>query len=327
VGELVPKRLALTNAERVASRVAGPMRRLSVLAGPIVRLLSASTEAVVRLLGIRSASQSPVTEEEVKIIIEEATRVGVFEPEEEDIVKRVFRLGHRRISALMTHRTEIVWLDLDDPPARVLETVTGSGHSRFPVARGSLDRVVGVVQAKEILAQGRAAEVLDLKSMLHAPAFMPESAPALEVLERFRASHMPMALVVDEYGGVEGLLTVDDVMEAIVGDIPEEDELLEPEAVQRADGSWLLDGVLSIDEFKELFDLDELPGEAKGHFETLGGFVMAFLGRIPSTADHFQWNELCFEVMDMDGYRVDRILVVPSKRGVCRAATGMPGDA
>ena len=322
IGELVPKRLALTATERIATRVAVPMHRLSVLASPIVRLLSVSTEAVLRLLGVHRFSESPVSEEEVKILIEEATEEGVIEKAEEDLIKRVFRLGHRRASALMVHRTEIVWLDLNEPLDELVQRAASSGHARFPVARGSLDNILGVVQAKDLLAFGLDGQAVDLKAILRAPVFVPESAPALEVLELFRSSHQPLALVIDEYGGLEGLLTVDDVLEAIVGEFPVEGEVFEPDAVQRRDGSWLLEGTLPIDEFKDLFDIDELPGEAKGHFDTLAGFVMAFLGRIPSTADHFQWNDLCFEVMDMDGRRVDKVLVAAVERGVCRPQAG-----
>lgn len=317
IGELVPKRLALANTDRVATLVASPMRRLSSLAGPIIWLLSASTEAVLRLLRIRYASEPPVSEDEIKIMLAEATQRGVFEPSEEDMVKRVFRLGDRRISALMTHRTDIVWLDITTLPQEWMRIITSSGHSRFPVARESLDNILGVVQAKDLLAGEPIDGSADLKVLLSPPVFVPESAPALEVLELFKESRQSLALVIDEYGGLEGLLTLYDILEAIVGDLPEEGEAYEPEAVERRDGSWLLDGMLPIDEFKEIFGLDELPGEARAHFDTLGGFVVAFLDRIPSTADHFQWNEWCFEVMDMDGHRVDKMLISPLRREAC----------
>jgi putative hemolysin len=315
IGELVPKRLALTNPIRVATLVASPMRRLSSLAGPIVWLLSASTEAVLRLLRVRPSSEPSVSEDEVKIMLAEATQEGVFEPLEEDMVRRVFRLGDRRVSALMTHRTDIVWLDITEPPQEWLRIITSSGYSRLPVARESLDNILGVVQAKDLLDKKPVEGPADLKSLLSPPVFVPESAPALEVLQRFKESRQPLALVIDEYGGLEGLLTLYDVLEAIVGDLPEAGEAYEPEAIERPDGSWLLDGMLPIDEFKELFGVEELPGEARAHFDTLGGFVIAVLGRIPSTADHFQWNQWCFEVMDMDGRRVDKVLVSPVRRG------------
>jgi putative hemolysin len=244
-------------------------------------------------------------------MLAEATQEGVFEPSEEDMVNRVFRLGDRRVSALMTHRTDVGWLDITDPPQEWMRIVTSSGFSQFPVARESLDNILGVVQAKDLLTRKQVNGPADLKSLLSPPVFVPESAPALELLGLFRESRQSIALVIDEHGGLEGLLTDNDVLEAIVGDLPEASQDYEPEAVARRDGSWLLDGTLPIDEFKEIFGMDELPGEARGQFNTLAGFVMAFLGRIPSTADHFQWNALCFEVMDMDAHRVDKILVTP----------------
>ncbi len=323
IGELVPKRLALANSDRVATRVAVPMRRLSTLAGPVVRLLSASTEAVLRLLGVRPSPEPPVSEDELKIMLAEATEEGVFEPSEEDMVRRVFRLGDRRVSALMTHRTDIAWLDIVDPPQEWISIITSSGYTRFPVARESLDNILGVVQAKDLLIRKLVDGPADLKPLLSPPVFVPESAPALELLSLFRESRQSMALVIDEYGGLEGLLTVYDVLEAIVGDLPEEGEAYQPEAVERRDGSWLVDGMLPIDEFREILDIDELPGEARGRFDTLGGFVMAFLGRIPSAADHFEWNDWCFEVMDMDGHRVDKILVSPARRGGCEQPQGL----
>ncbi len=317
LGELVPKRFALGRAERTALAVAVPMRRLCTLVSPIVRLLSASTELVLRFLGVRAPAEPSVTEEEVALMIDEGAQLGVFEQVERDIVRRVFRLGDRKVGSLMTHRTDMVWLDLDDRVDETAQLILHSSHSRFPVARGGLDNVLGVVQAKDLLAQILAGQSLDVKTVLQPPLFVPEGALAWDVLERFKESGLHMALVIDEYGGLEGVLTLNDVLEALVGDLPPLDEVTAPGAVQRSDGSWLLDGSLSIDEFKALFGLEDLPGEVEGHFETLGGFVMSFLGRIPTAADHFSWQELCFEIMDMDGHRVDKVLVFPPKGGVC----------
>jgi putative hemolysin len=320
IGELVPKRLALNNAERIAAAVALPMRTLSILASPVVLFLSASTEVVVRFLGMRPSTEPPVTEQEVEYMIEEGTEVGVFEQVERDIVRRVFRLSDRRVSSLMTHRTEIVWLDPDDPEADILGSITGSIHTRFPVARASLDDVLGVVQAKDLLAQRLDGQPLDLEAILHPPVFVPESAPALDVLDLFKQGRQPLALVIDEYGGLEGLVTVNDILEGIVGDLPEEREEEEPEAIQRRDGSWLLDGSIPIDAFKDLLGISDLPLEEERHFETLGGFVMAYLGHIPATGEQFQWNGWCLEVMDMDGHRVDKVLVVPLVSSGCSDA-------
>jgi putative hemolysin len=311
-GELVPKRLALNNAEKVASLVAAPMRTLSSITSPVVGILSLSTEAVLRLLRVRPAGTPLVTEEELKIMIEEGTQVGVFREAERDMVEQIFRLDDRRVSTLMTHRTDIVWLDIDDPPEDIACAITDSLHSRFPVAQGDLDKVIGIVHAKDLLACGLTDQAIDLQAVLVPPLFLPEGTPALKVLELFKEHRLHIALVIDEFGGVQGLVTANDILEAIVGDLPVVGERFEPEAVQRPDGSWLLDGLLPVDEFKDIFGLKELPGEAQGHFETLGGFVMKRLGRIPSVADRFEWGDLHFEVVDMDGYRVDKVLVVPS---------------
>jgi putative hemolysin len=315
VGELVPKRLALNNAEKIAMAVARPLRWLSALSAPAVRLLGVSTDAVLRLLGMRQSKEPPITQEEVGYLLDEGTQAGVFERAERDIMRRVLRLADRRISNVMTHRTEIVWLDLDDDPREIAKRIVQSAHSIYPVARGSLDNILGVAQARDLLAQHLTGQRLDVQAILRSPLFVPESADLLDALERFREMPLPIALVVDEHGGLEGLLTISDVLQAIIGDIPQTDHEEEPEAIQRPDGSWLLDGALPIDEVRELVKLRTLPGEAEKHFETLGGFVMDFLGRIPATADHFQWGGLSFEVMDMDGLRVDKVLVVPAAGG------------
>jgi putative hemolysin len=207
----------------------------------------------------------------------------------------------------MTPRTEIVWLDLQDSMDEIRDKITTSGYSRYPVCLGSLDNVLGVVQVKDILARQLACEPVDLRGMLRTPVYVPESAPASSVLELFKKSGMPLALVINEYGGIEGLVTTNDLLEQIVGDI----ELNEPQVIQRKDGSWLLDGMLPVDEFKEIFEIDRLPAEGKGRYQTLGGFLMTYLGRIPDTADQIQWGGLRFEIVDMDGKRVDKVLVRP----------------
>jgi putative hemolysin len=310
IGELVPKRLALQNPERVACDVAAPMQTLSVISFPIVRLLSASSEAVLRLLGARSEPEPPVTEEEIKVLIEQGTQAGVFQENEQDMLDGVFRLGDRSVGDLMTPRTEIVWLDTQEAWDEIRDRITRSSYSRFPVCRGSLDNILGVVQVKEILAHCLIGQAIDLKALLQTPLFVPESAPASTVLELFKASGMHLALVIDEYGGIEGLITTNDLLEEIVGDI----EMTEPQAVQREDGSWLLDGLLAIDDLKEILDIKGLPGEDKNQYQTLGGFVMMILGRIPAASDHFEWGGLHFEVVDVDGKRVDKVLVVPAER-------------
>jgi putative hemolysin len=307
IGELAPKRFALDNAERIASRIAPPMRTLSRILSPIARFLSISAEAVLRVLGRRRTSELPVTEEEIRIMLEEGTRVGVFDPLEEEMVEHVFRLGDRKVSALLTPRIEIVWIDVDDPSEEIEQKVVSSGYSRFPVARGSLDDVLGVVLAKDLLVQNLAGQPIDVQAALRPAPFVPESIPALEVLDHFKEARAKIALVLDEYGGLQGLVTTADILEAIVGEIPGLGEFDRPEAFRREDGSWLLDGMLPLDEFAEIFGLKDLP--AKGT-ETLGGLVMTILGRIPSAGDRFQWGGLRFEVMDMDELRVDKVLVM-----------------
>jgi len=313
IGELAPKQVALNNAEKVALAVARPMRTLAAITSPLGRLLAASTEAVLRLVRAKPAAESEVTEDEVEFLIDEGTEVGVFEPVERDIVRRVFRLGDRKVGSLMRHRTEIVWLDLEDPWPEIVRQIAASAHTYFPVARGSLDNLLGIVLAKDLLVDSLAGQTPDLKARLHRPLLVPEGAAAFGLLERFKETKLPIALVIDEYGGIEGMLTLGDILEALVGEVPALSPEEESEAVQRPDGSWLLDGALAIDRFREIFGLGELPGEAEGHFETLGGFVMAVLGEIPEEADHFQWGNLCFEVMDMDRRRVDKVLVAPVK--------------
>jgi putative hemolysin len=312
VGELVPKRLALNSPERLASSLAGPMRALSRLASPVVHLLSVSTELVLRLLRIQPSEEPPITEEEIRALIKQATQAGMFEEAEQEMVERVFRLGDRRVSAVMTPRTEIVWLDVNAEPAEIRQQITESVHSRFLVADGSLDHVLGVVQAKDLLAHALSDHSFHLTTALQQPLYVPESMRALRVLELFKQSPTHIALVVDEYGSIEGLVTPNDILEAIVGDLPVAGELIEPLAVQREDGSWLLDGMLSIDELKELLQLGPLPGEDQGVYQTLAGFVMMQLGRIPAVADHFEWEGRRFEVMDMDGNRIDKVLATPT---------------
>lgn len=309
IGELVPKRLALHNPERIAGFVAGPMQWLSNLTHPVVSLLSVSTELILRILGAQPSQDPPVTEEEIRVLMEQGTQAGVFDEAEQDMVTAVFRLGDRRAGELMNPRTEIIWLDVDDSLEEIIDTLTNSGYSRFPVCQDDLDHVIGIVQAKDLLARSLAGQPLDLRHSLRPPLFVPESNPVAKVLELFKQSQMPLALVIDEYGGTQGLITLNDILEAIVGDV----EVDEPQAVQRQDGSWLLDGTLLVEEFKEVLCLDVLPAEAEGYYQTLGGFVMMCLGRIPSEGDHFHWHNLRFEVMDMDGRRVDKVLVLPDK--------------
>ena len=309
IGELVPKRLALGHPETIAMLMAPPMRLLLKVCAPVVHLLSFSTDLVFRLFGKKLDEQTSVTEEEVRTLVRQGTAAGVFEELEQDMVEAVFQLGDKSARALMTPRTQIVWLDVNDAVERIRAKLSDSGHSRFPVCTGSLDNVVGVVQAKDLLASVLSDKTVNPQASMQQPAFVPRGMPALQVLDHIKQSGSHIVLVVDEYGGIEGLLTHHDILEAIAGDMPLGKTPPEPKAVQRKDGSWLLDGMLSIDEFKEIFHLDNLPGEKKDTFQTLGGFIFTQMGRVPSASEQFEWNGLRFEVVDMDGKRIDKVLV------------------
>jgi putative hemolysin len=311
IGELMPKRMALNNPERIASAVAIPMQLLSKITHPVVQLLNASTEMIMRLLGIRPSTEPLVTEEEIRVLIEQGTEAGTFEEAEQDMLNRVFRLGDRRVSALMTPRPEIVWLDLDDSAETNRQVIIDSAHSRFPVCQGDLDNVLGIIQVNNLLARCLTNQPLDLTTALQRPLYVPESTPGLKVLELFKQSGTQMALVVDEYGIMQGLVTLNDILEEIVGDLPSIDQHEEPQVVQREDGSWLLDGMLPVEEFFERLEMENLPRDQRGNYHTIGGFVITNLGRIPTATDYFEWQGMRFEVMDMDGNRVDKVLVVP----------------
>jgi putative hemolysin len=310
IGELVPKRLALNNPEPIAATVAIPMRMLAKIAAPVVHLLSASTDVVVRLLGMKPSGEPEVTEEEIRVLIEQGTEEGTFEAAEQDIVERVFDLNDRTVSALMTPRPEIVWLDLDDSTEVNRKKLIDSDHSRVLVCQSELDNVLGVLEVTDLLSRSLAGEPLDLTLSLHRPLYVPESTRGLKVLEMFKQSGTHIVLVVDEYGVIQGLVTLNDILIELVGDIPSVYQPEEPQAVQREDGSWLLDGMLSVDDFFKLFNMEELPGQQKGNYHTMGGFVMTHLGRIPIASDHFELGGFRFEVMDMDGNRVDKVLVM-----------------
>jgi putative hemolysin len=311
IGELVPKRLALSNAERVAATVAPTMRNLSRLTSPIVRLLDVSTTVVLRLLRVRSEAEEPISEEEIKLMMRHGTQVGVFEPEEHEMVMQVFRLADQSINAIMTPRPEVVWLDLDDPVHEIRQLIAGSGFSRYPLARGDLDHVIGLVYVQDLVARSLEETLLNLEELARPALFLPENVTALEAVERLRETHNDAALVIDEFGGFQGVLTTYDILEAIVGDLPAAGEAADSEAVQREDGSWLLDGMLSIDELRDLLAVSQLPYEGKAHYQTLGGLVMVALGRIPKPGDYFDCCGWRFEVLDMDGHRVDKVLAIP----------------
>ena len=311
LGELIPKRVALENPERLSSSLSGLMRALSIIAAPIVGLLSASTDLGLRLFRIKHADEEPENEEEIKVLMEQGIQEGEFEETEQDMVEGIFRLSDRTVDVIMTPRTELEWLNLDDPLEEILEQIAASNHSRFPVGQGSLDDIAGILLSKDLLNVKLRGEEIDLPKLLRAPLLVPESMPALKVLDLFKTSGLHLALVIDEYGGLLGMVTRFDILKSIVGELPQDASDLQPQAFQRDDGSWLMDGLMPVDEFKDLLDLDELPDEDRVGFQTLGGFVMNQLGEVPSAGMLFTWNGYKFEVVDMDGRRVDKVLVAP----------------
>ena len=315
IGELVPKRIALNDPEGIACQVAPAMRLLSRWAAPLVHLLGGSTDGLLRLLGVKASGEPDITEEEIKAMIRQGAESGVFEEAEHDIVQRVLRLGDRTTRSLMTPRTDVTWLDLAAPLEENVRRVMASPHSRFPVARGALDECQGVLLGRSLLAARLSGDTVDLEALIQPPVYVTESTRVLNVIERFKRTGVHIALVTDEFGGIEGLVTLNDVMEGIVGDLPSEDEKEDPPIIRRDDGSWLLDGALDVGDFKELIGCGVLPGEATAGYHTLGGLVLHVLERVPHAGEHFDWNGLRFEVVDMDGKRIDKLLVTRLEGG------------
>jgi putative hemolysin len=307
-GELVPKRLGQLYPETVARLVAQPMNWLSTAARPFVALLSMCTEAVLRLLGIRSDTPRGVTEEEIAASLEEGLDAGVIEQHEHQMVRNVFRLDERQVGSMMIPRAEIVWLDADAPLSESLARMAAEQHSRYPVCRGDLTDVLGVLSAQALLPDLVAGRVPSIADHVVAPVFMPETLTGMELLENFRSSDAQLVFVVDEYGEVQGVITVRDVLEAITGEFsaPADDDAW---AVERADGSWLLDGLIPVPELQDRLNLKGLPEEDRGRYNTLAGMIMLLLGRLPVTADRVDWDGWRFEVVDMDGKRIDKVLV------------------
>lgn len=310
-GELVPKRAALSAPEKIACIAAGPLTVLSTVSRPLVRLFSASSDLVLRLLGIRSHGNESagVSEEEIKVMLQQGTEQGELQETEEQLVRNVFRLDDLRVSAIMTHRVDIYFLDVEAPEDETRALIAKSPFSRIPVCKGGTDQIIGVISAKDLLARTIAGEKLDLVSTSTKPIFVPGTITAMQLLENFQASKTDVAFVVDEYGEVQGLATLADVMQAIVGDVAVNNPKQENMAVQREDGSWLVDGALPLEHLEELLGFDRELHDDEDHYHTVAGFIMTKLGRVPQTADTLVWHSLKFEVMDMDRNRVDKVLV------------------
>jgi putative hemolysin len=321
VGELVPKRIGQTHPERLARLVARPIEWMALVAKPFVWLLTLSTQLLLRLLGVKESGVLTVTEEEIHAVIAEGTSAGIIETQEHAMVRNVFRLDDRPIASLMVPRNDVAYLDTSATFEKNLATVAAAGHSMFPVVEGSLEKLLGVVDVRCWLAGALSGEDRELTTRIEPAMFIPESLTGMELLERFRDSSMRMAFVVSEYGEVEGVVTLHDLVEAITGEFrPHDPEDLQ--AVQRADGSWLLDGQIPLPELKDLLELDAVPEEERGRYHTLSGMMLLLLGRIPREADAVNWEDWRFEIVDMDGKRIDKVLA-----SAMRPAAGANGHA
>lgn len=306
VGELVPKRIALARPEAIARSVAPLLRWMASLMRPLVWLLASSTDLLLRLFGQRIQEPSPASEEEIRYLMAEGARAGVFARTERDLVERVFDFGDQRVGELMQPRSEVLAIDVDMSAQEICKLIQSASYSRFPVYRDDLDHVLGVVHARDVLLQG---EQINLRSILRPAVYVPESQLISTTLRAFQSTHSHMAIVVNEYGSTEGIVTLEDVLEQLVGEIEDEHDRTEQMVVSREDGSLLVDGLLPVDELKELLGVERLPAEEEYQYNTLAGFVIAQLGRLPRVADRLTALGRRFEVVDMDGRRVDRVLI------------------
>lgn len=318
-GELVPKRLAQIAPETFACLGARPMWAISRIAAPIVWLLSRSTNLILKLVPIRARPSEEHVVEDVKALVATGAEAGVLHKTEQQLVERVFKLSDLGVKALMVPRTDVQFLLIDDPIARVRAVAATSSHSHFPICKTGLDDLIGVVHIKDLVRRGLIAGADEpdggdlgtggLAQLVQPPLFVPESTPAIKMLETFRNEKTHIAFVLDEYGVLEGLVTLYDVIEALVGEVTRRGDVEDPSIVARGDGSYLLDGMLSVAELRDLLKVEELPHEKMAGYETLGGLIMTYLGRIPATGDNFTWNTFKFEVVDMDKARVDKVMV------------------
>ena len=310
VGELVPKRLGLLAPETIASLIASPMNWLARVTRPLVWLLSSSSSLMLRLIGARNRGEPSVTNDEINVLMEQGAEAGVFHESEQEIVSNVLRLDEQRIAAIMTHRNDIYVLDLAEPEMRIRERLAESPYTRVVVCRDGLEHIVGILRTADLLQQVLAGERIDVERFLRPPLYVPEGVTTTHLLESFRKTHQQCALIVDEYGELLGLVTLTDVLTSIVGEVPSSDAPEEQDFVQRADGSWLVDGGGSIERLKSAMKIEEeFPGEGENAFNTLGGLAMFVLGRIPSVTDQFDAGGYRFEVVDMDKNRVDKVLL------------------
>lgn len=315
-GELAPKRLALLNPEGIACILARPMELISAIAFPLVWLIGNATDLVLWLLRVRAPSNPPVTEEEIKVLMAQGAEAGVFEEHEQALVSRVFRLDDQSIKSVMTPRSDIIYFDLNDSFETNRQKLLFSDHSRFLICKGGLGEVTGVIRAKSVLDASLEGKPIDLARGASKPLYVPETLTVIELLEEFKQHRQHFALVIDEFGEIQGLVTINDAMGVLVGDVATVEDQLQPEILQREDGSWLVDGDIPIERFRDAIKRDfKLPGEGIHAYRTLGGFVMMRLGRVPQVGDRFLSEDLRFEVVDMDKNRVDKIIVTSMDAG------------
>ncbi|MFD1626830.1 hemolysin family protein [Azospirillum griseum] len=307
IGELVPKRMALVASERIACLVAGPMSTVSRVSAPVVWLLGVSSDAVLKLLRLPTVREQTVTEEEVKTLIKEGEQTGVFDPVERQMIEGVLHLADRSVRSIMTPRPDVIWLDVNDPTDVASREIRDSGYSRFPLCSGDVDEVLGIVSTKALLDQSLNGTSFDLRAAMVKPLVVHDGTPVLRLLELFKQASAQMAVVVDEYGSVEGIVTMTDILEAIAGELPDLGQDGDSSAVQREDGSWLVDGMSPVEEVEALIGVKNMKGD--GDFHTLAGFLLNHFGHVPRAAEFFHWRGIRFEVVDMDGRRIDKVLI------------------
>jgi len=311
LGELIPKRIGLSYAEPIAIRVAYVVHFFAVLAAPVVWLLRQSTETSLRLLRLANPRNLNVTEDEIRHMITEGAESGIFKPAEKEMLEGVMRLADRTVRTIMTPRVDMMWLNADDSAPKNHAIIRASGYSRFPVARGDLEEILGIVHAKDMLNAALGGHMPPVKSVMRPALTVPDTTTVLRLLEQFKLSEQHVAIVVDEYGSVEGLVSTTDILHAITGDMPMRGQNSDSPTIRCTDGSWLIDGMAPLDEVENMLGVKDMRGD--GDFHTLGGFVVDKLGHLPTKGDHFTWDETLFEVVDMDGRRVDKVLVTPPR--------------
>ncbi len=309
IGELVPKRIAINNPEKIALIIAAPMKLISTIAKPVVSLLTISTNVILRLLKVQPSNEPTVTEEEIKILIREGKTAGIIGKTEKEILDSVFRFGDKKVESIMTPRTQIIWLDVSSTIDESLKVISDTKYSHYPVCEESIDNMLGIVRIKDLFHLQLTNQPLSIKENLTRPLYIPESSRALKLLEKFKETKNHVAIVIDEYGGIQGMVTVNDIVSQVLGEFPASDRQDEPYAIKREDNSWLIDGMIPVDNFKEIFNLEILEGEEEEGFQTISGFIMMKLEKIPRSGDKFESDGISYEVVDMDGNRIDKILV------------------